>query len=236
MNSRLEEILLATVEEYINGGEPVSSKLLFKRHDFGIRPASIRSELNALEDGGYLSQPYTSGGRVPTDTGYEFYIEYLKQKPQRDTSPSRVLFNLADTMLGGEFDDFVEGMADELHSLSVGFTLRDGRTARSGLDQLFERLEGGESEVFRGIARELEALDERIEKYVEKDSARKNGLQIFIGEKNPLIRNENLSTFCDFYETANEQSFFLMAISPKRADYEKSVRAFRGLKSALQKK
>lgn len=233
MNNRLEEILLATVEEYISGGEPISSQLLFKRHDFGIRPASIRSELNALEDGGYLSQPYTSGGRVPTNNGYEFYIEHLKQRPTRDVSPSRALFNLANTIFEGEFDDFVEGMAHELHALSIGFVLQDGRTKRSGLDELFEQLDGGESETFLEIARELEALDERIERYVGRNDARKNGFQIFIGEKNPLIKNENLSTICDFYETPGEQGFFLMAVSPKRADYEKNVRAFRGLKSAL---
>jgi len=229
------EILLATVEEYINGSEPVSSRLLFRRYDFGIRPASIRSELNELEAGGYLSQPYTSGGRVPTDSAYEFYIEYLKQKPQRDINPSRALFNLADTIFQGEFDDFVEGMAHELHAMSAGFIFGDNRMAQSGLDELFEALDASGAETFREVARDLEALDERIEKYVERKDIRRDGLEVFIGEKSPLAKNKNLSTICDFYEMPNKHNFFLIAIQPKRADYAKNVRTFRGLKRALQR-
>lgn len=235
MVNRSQEILLATIEEYIATGEPVSSKLLFDRHDFGVRPATIRSELNLLEDGGYLSQPHTSGGREPTDRGYEFYIERLKTKPQREAEAPRALTNLAETVLTGEFDDFIHGLAYELHTLSIGLALKDGQIARSGLDELFGGLDTDDAGIFRGIAHELETLDDRIESYVASKSARSCGFQIFIGRKGPLIKNDNLSTMFDFYETPAKQSFFLLAIQPKRVNYKKNVNTFRGLKRALQK-
>src|SRR5271154_4818296 len=73
MNDRTSQILEAAIQEFIHTGEPVSSGWLYKQYDFGIKPAMIRLELGSLEDGGYLEQPYHSAGRVPTDTGYEFY-------------------------------------------------------------------------------------------------------------------------------------------------------------------
>ncbi|MDP3956587.1 MAG: hypothetical protein Q8P97_01150 [bacterium] len=233
LKSRSEEILLATVAEYIESGEPVSSKLLFKQYNFGIRPASIRTELSTLESGGWLSQPYTSGGRVPTDRAYEFYIRRLQDRlDNHEPKPSRSLSELASVFLSGSLNDFVGGFADELHTLSIGFT-EDGRSIKRGLDELFGRLEAEETGVFQEIAREFEALDERIEKYVGRKDVRQDDFQIFIGEKSPLIKNENLSTICAFYEIPSEQNFFLIAIQPKRANYEKNVRTFRGLKSAL---
>ena len=75
MNDRASQILEAVIQEFIDTGEPVSSGSLYNKYDFGIKPAMIRLELDALEDGGYLEQPYHSAGRIPTDTGYEFYAK-----------------------------------------------------------------------------------------------------------------------------------------------------------------
>src|SRR3989338_10924172 len=75
MFDRTADILEAVIEEFINGGEPVSSSHLYKRHNFGIKPAMIRLELEKLADEGFLEQPHHSAGRVPTDRGYEFFAE-----------------------------------------------------------------------------------------------------------------------------------------------------------------
>src|SRR5580700_8422643 len=73
MNERTSQILEAAIQEFIDSGEPVSSGRLYEQYDFGIKPAMIRLELDALEEEGYLQQPYHSAGRIPTDRGYEFY-------------------------------------------------------------------------------------------------------------------------------------------------------------------
>src|SRR5579864_4356473 len=77
MQVRKGQILEAAIQEFIDTGEPVSSGWLYKRYDFGIKPAMIRLELDALEEDGYLEQPYHSAGRIPTDDGYEFYAERI---------------------------------------------------------------------------------------------------------------------------------------------------------------
>lgn len=77
--SRKEKILCAVVEQYISGGEPIGSKALLSATGMDVSSATIRNELKALDDEGYLTQPHTSAGRVPTKKGYRYYLDNLMQ-------------------------------------------------------------------------------------------------------------------------------------------------------------
>ncbi|GAI78027.1 unnamed protein product, partial [marine sediment metagenome] len=77
LNEREKNILKALIDHYINTAEPVGSRTLSKQYDFGLSPASIRNTLKDLEEAGYISQPYTSAGRMPTNLGYQSYVDYL---------------------------------------------------------------------------------------------------------------------------------------------------------------
>lgn len=68
-------ILRALVGHYVRSGEPVGSKTLVEEYNLGVSPATVRNELAWLEEHGYISQPHTSAGRVPTDTGYRFFVD-----------------------------------------------------------------------------------------------------------------------------------------------------------------
>lgn len=70
-------VLRALVEEYVRSGEPVGSETIAERSNLGVSPATIRNELAALEELGFLSHPHTSSGRVPTDLGYRRYVDSL---------------------------------------------------------------------------------------------------------------------------------------------------------------
>ena len=71
------EVLRAVVEEYVRTGEPVGSETVAERSDLGVSSATIRNELSALEELGFLSHPHTSAGRIPTDAGYRTYVDAL---------------------------------------------------------------------------------------------------------------------------------------------------------------
>jgi heat-inducible transcriptional repressor len=75
MDVRHREVLIAVIREYVDSAEPVGSRVLTKRHFPSLSPATIRNVMSDLEDMGYLAQPHTSAGRVPTDTAYRFYVE-----------------------------------------------------------------------------------------------------------------------------------------------------------------
>ncbi len=70
-------VLRAIVEDYVETREPVGSRALVERHSLGVSPATIRNDMAALEDEGYIAQPHTSAGRVPTDKGYRMFVDRL---------------------------------------------------------------------------------------------------------------------------------------------------------------
>lgn len=77
LDERKARLLQAVVREFIQTNEPVGSKALADRYSLGISSATVRNELAALEEQGFLSHPHTSAGRVPTDRGYRFYVDSL---------------------------------------------------------------------------------------------------------------------------------------------------------------
>jgi heat-inducible transcriptional repressor len=76
-DERRLEVLRAIVEDYVSTNEPVGSKSLVERHQLGVSPATVRNDMAALEDEGYITQPHTSAGRVPTDKGYRLFVDRL---------------------------------------------------------------------------------------------------------------------------------------------------------------
>lgn len=82
LNERKRKILQAVIDEYIGTAEPVGSRAISKKEDLGLSSATIRNEMADLEEMGYLIQPHTSAGRVPSDEGYRFYVNQLMQRYQ----------------------------------------------------------------------------------------------------------------------------------------------------------
>jgi heat-inducible transcriptional repressor len=78
LDERTRNILMAVIHSFIHTGEPVGSRTISKRFDFGLSPATIRNIMSDLEDLGFLGQPHTSAGRMPTDQGYRFYVDNLR--------------------------------------------------------------------------------------------------------------------------------------------------------------
>ncbi len=76
-DERRMEVLRAIVEDYVATSEPVGSRALVERHALGVSSATIRNDMAALEDSGYIAQPHTSAGRIPTDKGYRVFVDRL---------------------------------------------------------------------------------------------------------------------------------------------------------------
>src|SRR4026209_1645571 len=82
LDERSKRILRELISIYSQTGEPVGSRTLSKKMNLGLSPATIRNVLSDLEDSGYIMQPHTSAGRVPTDKGYRFFVNHLLRNPQ----------------------------------------------------------------------------------------------------------------------------------------------------------
>src|SRR3954470_18058903 len=88
-NDRAKRVLAALVREYIASGEPVASSVLVTAAGLGVSSATVRNILARLEDEGFVQQPHTSAGRIPTDRGYRFYVDLLldSRRSPRSATP-----------------------------------------------------------------------------------------------------------------------------------------------------
>jgi heat-inducible transcriptional repressor len=87
MDARHREVLVAVIREYIDSAEPVGSRVLTRRYFPSLSPATIRNVMSDLEELGYLAQPHTSAGRIPTDKAYRFYVESFPPAVASATRP-----------------------------------------------------------------------------------------------------------------------------------------------------
>lgn len=82
LDDRKQKVLLSIVHDYIATAEPVGSRTIAKKYSLGVSPATIRNEMADLEELGFIEQPHTSAGRVPSEQGYRYYVDYLMKKQE----------------------------------------------------------------------------------------------------------------------------------------------------------
>lgn len=117
MSERKKEILSAVVEQYVKTGEPVGSKLLMEILPFSVSSATIRNEMSDLTAMGYLTQPHTSAGRVPTQEGYRYYIDNLMDENEPDENEKRQIRMGIGTNIGDP-EELLERAGEMLASLT----------------------------------------------------------------------------------------------------------------------
>lgn len=99
LDERKKKILKAVIKNYLDTGEPVGSRTISKYGDFNLSPATIRNEMADLEEMGYIFQPHTSAGRIPTDTGYRLYVDdMLAERSEELKARSDSLDRMQDIM------------------------------------------------------------------------------------------------------------------------------------------
>ncbi len=91
LEDRRLDVLRAIVQDFVSTNEPVGSKALAERHSLGVSPATIRNDMAALEDEGYITQPHTSAGRVPTDKGYRLFVDRLSSVKPLSNAEQRAI-------------------------------------------------------------------------------------------------------------------------------------------------
>lgn len=119
LSDRRQNVLRVLIEEYIARALPVGSRTLVERYNLGISSATVRNELSSLEEEGYLVQPHTSSGRIPTDFGYRAFVDDLLQREKLDDE------NLVNMLKesAGELDELLEKTSKALARLTDCMTL-----------------------------------------------------------------------------------------------------------------
>jgi heat-inducible transcriptional repressor len=137
-NDRPGRVLAALVREYIASGEPVASSLLVSAAGLGVSSATVRNILARLEEEGYVQQPHTSAGRIPTDRGYRFYVDLLLETKQPDRAATAVEARLRRDSPDRLIDSVLPQVSHMLSQASrnVGFAIRPAHEAA-----VFDRVE-----------------------------------------------------------------------------------------------
>lgn len=113
---RRDDVLRAIVTDYVETGEPVGSKALVDRHDLRVSPATVRNDMSVLEEKGYLYQPHTSAGRIPTEKGYRAFVNQISKLRPITAAQRRAIE--AFVLGAADFDDIVERTVRALAQLT----------------------------------------------------------------------------------------------------------------------
>ena len=124
LSERQKVILSLVVHEYVRTANPVGSKSLVNQYHLDYSPATVRNELAALTEEQYLSQPYTSAGRVPTEKGYRFFVSGLIQMRELPEETRR--------MIEHQFSQAQQGMDGWISNFIFGSHCRHSRKIQTG--------------------------------------------------------------------------------------------------------
>lgn len=212
ITDRQSEILNRIIQEYIERAMPVSSQLLEKKHKFDISPATIRNEMQKLTDDGYLSQPHTSAGRVPTDKGYRFFVDKLLDHLGSD--PKRLGSDPADD-IEDSFEFIKEAtrfLAEESSEFALGYSAGQKIVWKEGWQEIFEEPEFLEPGLASSFAQMINDFEENIEEVFLPE------IKIYIGKENPVSKNKDFSII-----TAGFDGGLFAILGPKRMSYDKNI-------------
>ncbi|MBW3568742.1 transcriptional regulator [Candidatus Parcubacteria bacterium] len=218
MTERQQEILKAIVEQYAEVAVPVGSSLLAKV--FNVSSATIRSEMSELEQLGFISQPHTSAGRVPTDKGYRHYVNIVSEapEPRQISSGERALTSRVSH--GGRPEQTIRNAVDTLVELThnLGLATIGDRLYMSGLSNLF-----GQPEFMHpGQVREVARLLDNLEPWLHETAPNKP-LNVFIGGENPIGRGAGCSLIISKFRSSYSDRSYVGVLGPTRQSYRDTM-------------
>lgn len=215
MTERQKAILRSVVEQYAEVASPVGSNLLAKV--FGVSSATIRAEMAELERLGYIEQPHTSAGRIPTDKGYRFYVNHVAEDDvSLAPSPRAERALAARATSGGVPERVIRNTVDTLVELThnLGLATIGNQLYMSGLSNLF-----GQPEFMHpGQVQEVARLLDNLEPWL-REAAPNEALSVYIGAENPIGRNSGCSLIISKFRSPYSDRSFIGVLGPTRQSY-----------------
>lgn len=214
MTDRQAKILQAIVEQYAEVASPVGSSLLAKVFD--VSSATVRSEMAELERNGYIKQPHTSAGRIPTDKGYRYYVNNLAETGDK-TENGRVQRALtARVQSGGQPELTIRSTVDTLVELThnLGLATIGNQLYMSGLSNLFGQPEFIQPAQVRQVAELLDNLEPWL-----REAAPNQPLSVYIGRENPIGRSAGCSLIISRFNSPYSARSYIGVLGPTRQHY-----------------
>lgn len=218
MTERQNHILRAIVEQYAEVASPVGSSLLAKV--FNVSSATIRAEMADLERLGFIAQPHTSAGRIPTDKGYRYYVNSVHDGVQTQTE-HRAQRALTSRVEGGGLPErtirnAVDTLVELTHNLGLA-TIGD-QLYMSGLSNLFGQPEFVGGAHVQQVARLLDNLEPWL-----REAAPNEPLSVYIGAENPIGRAANCTLIISKFRSPYSDRSYIGVLGPTRQSYRNAM-------------
>ena len=233
ITERQGEILNRIVEDYIGLAQPISSEFLEKKHKFSVSPATIRIEMQRLTDGGFIFQPHTSAGRVPTDKGYRFFVDNLLKS---EISEFEDVFEIEDIFQKAGKDIFklasrlTKFLAEESSSLTILNLLERDFFWKEGWEEILREPEFEEKDLISHFTKLLESFEENIENLKIN-----SGIKIYIGKENPFSKTKDFSIISSRCHLPEGEEGIISLLGPKRMAYDRNIALINSFKKILEK-
>lgn len=218
MTNRQSKILQAIVEQYAEVASPVGSSLLAKVFD--VSSATIRSDMAELERLGYISQPHTSAGRIPSDKGYRFYVNSLSETNETPAERRAERALEARVTSGGHPERTIRNTVDTLVELThnLGLATIGPQLYISGLSNLF----GQPEFVHPGQVQEIARLLDNLEPWLQ-EAAPNQLLSVYIGRENPIGRSAGASLIISRFRGPFSDRSYIGVLGPTRQSYREVI-------------
>ena len=217
MTDRQAKLLTVIIEQYAEVATPVGSVLLAKL--FGVSSATIRNEMAELERLGYIAQPHTSAGRIPTDKGYRFFVNNINEshvdtiEPIETRNSRAIATRVADS--GGP-SQAIKSAVDSLVQLThnLGLATIGNQLYVAGYSNLFGQPEFLDPLQSREVARLLDNLEPWL-----REVAPNEALNVYIGAENPIGRSAGVSLIISRYRSPYSDHSYIGVLGPTRQSY-----------------
>ncbi|MFA5076710.1 MAG: hypothetical protein WC480_04845 [Patescibacteria group bacterium] len=219
MEERTKKLLHSIIQEYIQTAVPVGSSALVEKYHLDVSPATVRNEMMELEKAGYIYQPHTSAGRMPTEQGYQFYLDNFLLAKQVSVGQQKDLDKLIKKSTD-ESEQLIKNLAKGLaemagQSVVVGFGPQD--VYYTGLSNLFAQPEFSESQLVYNMSLVVDHLDEVMNKIFVTVTDQP---EIIIGAKNPF--GNICASILTKYKLGRREGM-IGILGPMRMDYNANL-------------
>lgn len=229
MTERQKQILVAVVEQYAEVASPVGSSLMAKV--FHVSSATIRAEMAELERGGYITQPHTSAGRIPTDKGYRFYVNTLTEQNEKAPESRAERALTARVGDGSVPERTIRNAVDTLVELThnLGLATIGNQLYMSGLSNLF-----GQPEFMqKGQVQQVAHLLDNLEPWL-REAAPNEPLSVYIGSENPVGRSAGATLIISRFRSPYSERSYVGTLGPTRQSYREVMTLVRHTGEALE--
>ena len=219
ITSRQAKILAAIVKEYSTTGQPVGSLELLERYGFDVSSATVRNEMKALEKHGYIFQPHTSAGRIPSDEGFRFFVNKL-MKHLELSSAEQVRLQEELKVLQRQYVELGKSLTKLLAKQGQGaaFALLPGNVSSAGLSNVID--DNASPQEIKEIARFLDDVSDYGKDLLKKDIGE---VKTFIGKDSPIPLAPDFSLVVTKVDLPDGNKGVIGIVGPKRMKYARNI-------------